>query len=125
MSLSLISQIVCGKELFEPGSTQATKFRGMVWEALKLSGIPALFDFFPFLERFDLQGLSSKTKIFTQRFENIYNIIIKERLAQRTDMQCNGTKVKDFLDVMLDLGEDGRELSLEIIKAMLMVSWIP
>ncbi|GLJ44096.1 hypothetical protein SUGI_0919600 [Cryptomeria japonica] len=31
-----------------------------------------------------------------------------------------GNEVKDFLDVMLDLREDGTQLSLENIKAMLM-----
>ncbi|GLJ19382.1 hypothetical protein SUGI_0349210 [Cryptomeria japonica] len=120
MSLSLVGQMVCGKELLEPGSAQAAEFKGMVWEALKLAGILTLSDLFPFLRRFDLQGPSIKTKILSQRFDNMYNRLIEERLAQRANMQCSGNDVKDFLDVMLDLREDGTQLSLENIKAMLM-----
>ncbi|GLJ19387.1 hypothetical protein SUGI_0349350 [Cryptomeria japonica] len=94
MSLSLVGQMVCGKQLLEPGSAQAAEFKGV--------------------------GVSSKTKILAQRFDNMYNRLIEERLAQRADMQCRGNDVKDFLDAMLDLREDGTQLSLENIKATLM-----
>nr|AKH41027.1 cytochrome P450 CYP76Z2 [Thuja plicata] len=120
LSLSLVGQMVCGKELFEPGSAQAAEFKGVVREALKLTGVPTLSDLFPFLVRFDLQGMNSKTKILAQRFDNIFNRIIEDRLAQRSDTLGNSHRVKDFLDVMLDLREDGAQLSLESIKAMLM-----
>ncbi|GLJ19383.1 hypothetical protein SUGI_0349220 [Cryptomeria japonica] len=99
MSLSHVDQMVCGKELFEPSSAQATEFRGM--------------------------GLISKTKILSQHFDNIYNRIIEERLGQRTDMQCSDNDVKDFLNVKFDWRENGTQLSLENIQLMLMISWIP
>ncbi|GLJ19389.1 hypothetical protein SUGI_0349370 [Cryptomeria japonica] len=37
----------------------------------------------------------------------------------------SGNDVKDFLDVMLDLREDGTQVSLEKIKAILTINWIP
>ncbi|GLJ19392.1 hypothetical protein SUGI_0349400 [Cryptomeria japonica] len=120
ISLGLVGKMVYSKKVFETGSAQAAEFKDMVWEVLKLSGVPNISDFVPFLGRFDLQGLNSKTKILAQRFDGMFNRIIEERLAQRSHTQCNINGVKDFLDVMLDLRDDGTQLTLENIKGMLM-----
>ncbi|GLJ19346.1 hypothetical protein SUGI_0348540 [Cryptomeria japonica] len=125
ISLTIMGKMICGKKLFEVGSAQAAEFKSMVREALQLAGLPNLSDFFPFLERFDLQGLNSKANSLGRRFDNMFNIIIEERLAQRTDIPIKySDEVKDFLDVMLDLREDGTQLTLENIKALLMDMFI-
>ncbi|KAH9319857.1 hypothetical protein KI387_021626, partial [Taxus chinensis] len=120
ISLNLVGKMVCSQKVFEPGSAQAAEFKDMVWEVLKLTGVPNLSDFFPFLGRIDLQGLNRKTKSLAQRFDNMFDRIVEERLTQRADVQCNGNEEKDFLEVMLDLMKDGTQLTLENIKGMLM-----
>ncbi|XP_059075547.1 geraniol 8-hydroxylase [Cryptomeria japonica] len=120
ISLTIMGKMIFGKKLFETGSAQAAEFKSMVRQALQLAGLPNLSDFFPFLGRFDLQGLNSKANSLAQRFDNMFDRIIEERLAQRADIPLNSHSMKDFLDVMLDLREDGTQLTLENIKALLM-----
>ncbi|GLJ19391.1 hypothetical protein SUGI_0349390 [Cryptomeria japonica] len=124
ISLGLVGKMVCSQKVFETGSAQAAEFKNMVWEVLKLTGVPNLSDLFPFLARLDLQGLNSKTKILAQRFDKMFDRIIEERQVQRADTQYNSNEEKDFLDVMLDLKEDGTQLTLENIKGMFMDMFI-
>ncbi|GLJ22318.1 hypothetical protein SUGI_0420120 [Cryptomeria japonica] len=92
----------------------------MVWEVLELSGIPNLSDFISFLAR--LQRLNSKAKIVAQHFDIMFDRIIEEQPAQRADIRYNNNEVKEFFNVLLDLNEDGTQLTLVNIKGMLMVS---
>ncbi|KAH9319851.1 hypothetical protein KI387_021620, partial [Taxus chinensis] len=121
ISLNLIGKMVCNKQIFEPGSAQAAEFRDMVLSVLQLMALPNISDHFPFLERFDLQGLNRKNKRLAQRFDNLFDRIINERLAQRVHVQCNGNgnEEMDFLDVMLDMAKDS-QLTLENIKGTLL-----
>ncbi|KAH9319858.1 hypothetical protein KI387_021627, partial [Taxus chinensis] len=121
ISLNLMGKMVCNKQIFEPGSAQAAEFRDMVLSVLQLMALPNISDHFPFLERFDLQGLNRKNKRLAERFDNLFGRIINERLAQRAHVQCNGNdnEEMDFLDVMLDLAKDS-QLTLENIKGTLL-----
>ncbi|GLJ19374.1 hypothetical protein SUGI_0349040 [Cryptomeria japonica] len=121
ISLSIMGKTVCGKKLLESGSAQATEFKSMVREVLELAGVPNLSDFFPFLGRFDVQGLTVKAISLAKRFDDMFNRVIDERLAQRT---VSGNEVKDFLDVMLNLREDGAQITLDSMKAILMDMFI-
>ena len=122
-SLRLVGRMVCGKLVFLPGSQEAAEFKDMVWQVLKLSGVPNLSDVLPFLERFDLQGLNRKMKSLAMRFDSLFDKIIEERLKDRAaGVHDSCGEGKDFLEVMLDLKNDGTEFTLGDIKGMLMVS---
>uniref|UniRef100_A0A0D6QT91 Cytochrome P450 n=1 Tax=Araucaria cunninghamii TaxID=56994 RepID=A0A0D6QT91_ARACU len=118
-SLGLVGKMICSKDVFHPGSKQAVEFKDMVWGVLKLTGTPNLSDFFPFLERFDLQGLNRKMRNLANRFDAMFDKIIEERLAK-----SNGIGEKDFLQVLLDLRIDDTEFNLQDIKGMLMDMFI-
>lgn len=123
ISLSLVGRMVCSRNVFHPGSKEAAEFKEMVWEVLKLTGTPNLSDLFPFLERFDLQGLKKGMKSLARQFDSLFDRIIEERLGDD-----NGAGVhhegKDFLEIMLDLRKGGTQFTLENIKAVLMDMFI-
>jgi cytochrome P450 len=99
-SLSLVGGMVCSRNVFHPGSKEVAEFKDMVWEVLKLTGTPNLSDLFPFLERFDLQGLKQGMKTLARRFDSLFDRIIEERLGEDDD--DDGATVhhegKDFLE---------------------------
>eukprot|EP01018_Ginkgo_biloba_P008366 Gb_09401 [translate_table: standard] len=118
-ALSLVGKMICGKNVFQSGSKEAVEFKEMVWEVLKLTGTPNLSDFFPFLQRFDLQGLNHKMTNLARRFDHIFEKIIEERLTGGGNMHSNDDEGKDLLQVLLDLRYDpGRQLTLEDIKGL-------
>lgn len=121
-SLSLVGMMVCSRNLFNPGSKEVAEFKEMVWEVLKLTGIPNLSDLFPFLERFDLQGLKKGMKTLARRFDSLFDSIIEERLGE--DGAGVHHEGKDFLEIMLGLRKAGTEFTLENIKAVLMDMFI-
>ncbi|XP_047325253.1 geraniol 8-hydroxylase-like [Impatiens glandulifera] len=95
-----------------------TEFRHVVAEITALLGKPNLSDFFPGLAKFDLQGVVKDMKILAQKFDKIFDSIIDERLSGN-----NQNKSKDFLQVLLNLKEEGNAnmpLTMIHIKALLM-----
>eukprot|EP00253_Pinus_taeda_P008858 PITA_08858 len=125
-SLSLVGRMVCSRNVFHPGSKEVAEFKDMVWEVLKLTGTPNLSDLFPFLERFDLQGLKQGMKRLARTFDSLFDRIIEERLGE--DDYNDGATVhhegKDFLEIMLDLRKGGTQFTLENIKGVLMDMFI-
>lgn len=112
MILRLVGKMVCGKDVFQ----KALEFKDMMKEAFKLMGTPNFCHFFPVLEMFDVQGLNRKLISLTKQFDTMFDGLIEERQKQRMEH-----KEKDFLQVMLDLRNQGMEFSTENIKAMLVV----
>ncbi|KAJ9129439.1 hypothetical protein P3X46_033829, partial [Hevea brasiliensis] len=100
------------------------KFRVAVAELVEILGKPNVSDFFPFLARFDIQGVKRKMEEVSQRIEKIYDHVIdqciKKKQQQSGEMEI--TDRKDFLHFLLEFKEQDTEKSIsrQQIKALLM-----
>ncbi|KAH7668543.1 Cytochrome P450 E-class group I protein, partial [Dioscorea alata] len=79
------------------------EFREVVGDITEMLGKPNLSDFFPRLERFDVQGIQRKMKEKLVRLDGIFERIIEERKKNGGD----GCEDKDFLGFMLRMEKDG------------------
>ncbi|KAK6942671.1 Cytochrome P450 [Dillenia turbinata] len=90
-----------------------------------LTGAPNVSDFFPYLRRFDLQGIRRKmTKTLVSGLE-IISAAVEQRIEDKKNVDWENRR-KDFLDVLLDYegrnGNDAHEnLSRKDICALIMV----
>ncbi|KAL0312792.1 UNVERIFIED_CONTAM: Flavonoid 3'-monooxygenase [Sesamum radiatum] len=94
------------------------EFKQVVGEMTELLGMPNLSDFYPGLERFDLQGVQKKMKGLAQRFDKIFETIIEQRLKM-----SGKESSKDFLQFLLQLKDEGdakTPLTMTHVKALLM-----
>ncbi|PKU66140.1 geraniol 8-hydroxylase [Dendrobium catenatum] len=122
--LNVVTSMLWGGTVeVENGSTDdlqvGRQFRELVGEITLLLGKPNLSDFFPELERFDLQGIVRKMDVLREKLDEIYDNIIESKRK--------GSKVKageDFLDYMLKAEDEGLEtnttFTITHVKAMLM-----
>ncbi|KAK4837456.1 hypothetical protein QYF36_017440 [Acer negundo] len=104
----------------EDRSRVGIQFRQVVDEFIELWGAPNISDFFPVLARFDLQGIELKMKKLSSWFDKILESLIDSRTK---DHQAGGEN-KDFLEILLDLmqqGDDKTSLSMNQVKALLLV----
>ncbi|KAI7989667.1 Cytochrome P450 76T24 [Camellia lanceoleosa] len=89
---------------------------------IRLLGKPNISDFYPGLARFDLQGIEKKMRGVMQRVDEIFDMMIDQR------MKMNGKggekESKHFLQSLLELKDGGDEaktpLTMAQVKAMLM-----
>jgi len=109
--------------------TLGAEFRELVAEMTQLLGKPNLSDFFPWLARFDLQGVEKEMQVLASRFDGIFERMIGERV--KVDEEENGKRKerKDFLQFLLDLkdsesGDSKTPLTLTHIKALFMVPFL-
>ncbi|KAK6942672.1 Cytochrome P450 [Dillenia turbinata] len=111
MAFNLQCQSIFSCDINElPHDGDQMEFFKLTSSLAELSGIPNLSDFFPYLRRFDLQGIRRKmTKSIVRAFG-----IISAAVEQRIEYKKNGVWEngrKDFLDVLLDYeGRNGNEV---------------
>ncbi|KAH7668548.1 Cytochrome P450 E-class group I protein [Dioscorea alata] len=79
------------------------EFREVVGDITEMLGKPNLSDFYPRLERFDVQGIQRKMKEKLVRLDGIFERIIEERKKNGGD----GCEDKDFLGFMLRMEKHG------------------
>nr|QBS13816.1 Cytochrome P450 monooxygenase [Marrubium vulgare] len=104
----------------EERAAVGAEFRQVVGEMTALLGMPNLSDFFPALERFDVQGVKKKMKVLAKRFDGIFEGIIEQRLRMNDKDKESS---KDFLQVLLDLKDKGdakTPFTMTHLKALLM-----
>ncbi|PIA25955.1 hypothetical protein AQUCO_10200017v1 [Aquilegia coerulea] len=77
-------------------------------EFFKLLGTPNVSDFFPVLAKFDIQGFERKMKKICKWLDQLFDYVIDQRLRMRSGEDLNNDgKVKDFLQVLLQLKDQG------------------
>ncbi|KAD4384220.1 hypothetical protein E3N88_24388 [Mikania micrantha] len=92
----------------------------------EIFGRANLSDFFPILKWFDFQGVKRDMKKQLQKFDQIMDKIIEDRVASNSDALHNGIEdhggKKDFLQILLDLKnkEDAKPLHITQIKALIL-----
>ncbi|OMO98041.1 Cytochrome P450 [Corchorus olitorius] len=128
--LNMILSLLWGGSLKgEERSRLGIEFRQLVKEFVELLGAPNISDLFPFLTRFDLQGVQSKMQKALMWFDKIFESVITQRRKVDDHQQAHEGKnkeeeSKDFLQLLLELNQQGdykSSLSMNEIKALLMV----
>ncbi|KDP25606.1 hypothetical protein JCGZ_20762 [Jatropha curcas] len=107
------------------------KFRSATAELVQILGKPNVSDLFPFLARFDIQGVEREMKEASQKIEDIYDYVIdkyvmKKELTQGKEKVEVNKERKDFMHFLLEFKdqETGRSISRQQIKGLLMNSVI-
>ncbi|XP_019159446.1 PREDICTED: cytochrome P450 CYP736A12-like [Ipomoea nil] len=118
----LISDMSCrmvfGKK-YEMKDLDERGFRGVIKEDLQLFGKLNLGDYFPFLGKLDLQGLTRRMKDVAK----IYDKFFERILDDHEQSGSSSDQTKDFVDTMLSImmsGEAEFQFNREHIKATLL-----
>ncbi|OMO85866.1 Cytochrome P450, partial [Corchorus capsularis] len=122
-NLNVILSMLWGASLHgEERSRLGIEFRQSVKEFVKLLGAPNISDLFPFLTRFDLQGVQFKMQKALMWFDKIFESVIAQR--RKVDDHQQAEESKDLLQLLLELnqqqGDYKSPLSMNEIKALFM-----
>ncbi|GLJ32330.1 hypothetical protein SUGI_0650570 [Cryptomeria japonica] len=101
-SLNLLGNMIFSTDVFDPHNPASAELKDIVWEILKLGGIPNSVDFFPFLRFLDPQGVSRGTAKHLKAMYEFSDAFIQKRLATTSQRIERNEVEKDFLDVLLD-----------------------
>ncbi|XP_051130111.1 labd-13Z-ene-9,15,16-triol synthase, chloroplastic-like isoform X1 [Andrographis paniculata] len=95
------------------------KFCALTPKLTDVIGRPNISDFYPFLARFDIQGIQRETATYSRQLDNIVvEIIAKYKKKLSRGVQVEGEK--DFLQILLELQQkDGNSIDDTQLKALL------
>lgn len=115
-SLNLMSATLFSREFARFNSDSAQEMRDVAWGVMKCIGTPNIADYFPFLKRFDPQGIGKETRVYFQKYFDIFDSIIDEKLKSRNE----GDK-HDLVEALIDINlRDEIELTRNDIKHLLL-----
>lgn len=126
MMLNVITSMLWGGTLKgddRRADVVGAEFKQVVGEITTLLGLPNFSDFFPWLERFDVQGIQKKMRGCAKKFNKIFESIIDQRIKTEKGGGIGGSGDKDFVQVLLKLKEDGdgkTTFTMTHLKALLM-----
>ncbi|XP_077243484.1 cytochrome P450 monooxygenase 76AD131-like [Tasmannia lanceolata] len=106
----------------EEAATVASEFRHVMGEMTVVIGQPNISDLFPFLTRFDIQGVQRKTRRLMSWFDRIFVSILEQRM-KKEGVTGEVKEPKDFLDILLKLKEKAdpkTPLTMIHVKALLL-----
>ncbi|XP_017697220.3 flavonoid 3'-monooxygenase CYP75B137-like [Phoenix dactylifera] len=120
-TLNLLASMLWGGELW--WETIGTEFRRAVVETVELMGRRNISDFFPFLARFDLQGVEREIKERVSWLDRVYEALIEERArldgAEEEEGGEKGEERKDLLSILLRIRNDGDAAEVPLTDANL------
>lgn len=104
-----------------------SEFRRVIEEAIHLAGASNVSDFFPFLARFDLQGIYSESKKRLEWMNRILDDVVEERMKKDKEGEGAGNQpeVQDVLQMLLRfLKEEGEANNFHVshLKSLFIVS---
>jgi len=111
----------------EERANVGAQFKSMLAELMVLFAKPNVSDFFPFLERFDLQGIERQSKRISQWIERILDSAIEKRMDMAKEKEEGKGRIeekKDFLQILLEIKDQddaATSISMNQLKALLMV----
>ncbi|KAH6785098.1 hypothetical protein C2S51_037553 [Perilla frutescens var. frutescens] len=113
--LNLLTVTLFSVDLADYESDGAQELRETIEGVTNILGAPNVADFFPFLKRFDPQGIKRKSEFYVGKLLAIIGDLIDQRLESRT-------KNDDLLGTLLDLmeGSDDYDLSRKDIQHLLL-----
>ncbi|KAI3845401.1 hypothetical protein MKW98_029052 [Papaver atlanticum] len=128
LSNNIITQMMLSMK-YSASKEKGEEVRSLVREVTKIFNQFNVSDFFGFLRNLDLQGFLRKSTDIKGRYDILLERIIKEREEVRNKKKGKPTsdvgnnKVKDFLDILLDVSEDMNsevKLNRDNVKAFLL-----
>ena len=109
-----------GKDFSEGGVNDKYGFQHMLEEYQELLGGLSIADFFPSMEFiYSLTGMKPRLQQLFQRFDGLFDEILREHMTAKTDIHGH----KDLVDVLLDVKKDGSSdmpLTMDNIKAIIL-----
>ncbi|KAG9149552.1 hypothetical protein Leryth_014329 [Lithospermum erythrorhizon] len=108
LRLSKIQQLIayCTK-YSQSDSEKDEEFHDLVTNIFDELGKANMVDFFPFLEKFDLQGIRGRMIVYFEKMLKIFGGLIDERVVQKLSM--DSTEYHDMLKILLTLSEENPE----------------
>uniref|UniRef100_A0A7N1A5V2 Cytochrome P450 n=1 Tax=Kalanchoe fedtschenkoi TaxID=63787 RepID=A0A7N1A5V2_KALFE len=120
-SLNLLSRVILSMDLADGDSESAREFKKSFRDIMEVGGTPNLVDYFPWLERVDVQRIRAR---MTPHFSNIlslFDCVIDERLSRRAEQRPDVDNGADVLDSLLNIMQDGNgELTRNHINHLLL-----
>ncbi|PHT34875.1 Geraniol 8-hydroxylase [Capsicum baccatum] len=114
-NLNLVSNIIFSKDLADPFSDLNVELKDIIWGIMAEIGKPNLVDFYPILEKFDLQGIRRRTTIHIDKLFKIFDGWINERLEEK---RKGSTEKSDYLETILNISEENpKEIDHNYIKS--------
>nr|AAG34695.1 putative cytochrome P450 [Matthiola incana] len=103
----------------EEMASVGTEFKGVISEITRLIGEPNVSDFFPWLARFDIQGLVKSMRVSARQLDAVFDRAIKQmQQITSSDGEC-----KDFLQYLMKLKDQESDsevpITLNHVKAVL------
>ncbi|KFK31965.1 hypothetical protein AALP_AA6G182700 [Arabis alpina] len=122
--INLIMNMLWGASVkAEEMESVGTEFKGVISEITRLLGEPNVSEFFPWLARFDFQGLVKKMRLCARKLDKVLDRAIEQmqRLRNRDDNDYG--ECKDFLQYLMKLkdqeGDSDVPITLNHAKALL------
>uniref|UniRef100_A0A7N0TG24 Cytochrome P450 n=1 Tax=Kalanchoe fedtschenkoi TaxID=63787 RepID=A0A7N0TG24_KALFE len=119
-TLNLLSTMIFSMNL---DSEKARDFKRSFSKVMELGGKPNMVDYFPWLRRFDPQGIRAQMEVEFSKMLAFLDSVISERLALRAE-QGSAYQNKDALDTLLDISETSMEINGEDIRQLLVGSLV-
>lgn len=104
-TLNLLSNTFFSVDLVDMSSENACEFREVIRSLMEELGKPNVVDFFPFLKKFDPQGVRRRLHVHFEKVMKVYNAMIEQRLEGKRpkgSMEGDG----DVLDALLRISQD-------------------
>lgn len=128
LSNNIVSRIMSQTCSEEDDGEGEEVVRKLVQDTVLLTGKFNVSDFVWFFKNWDLQGFGKRLREIRERFDTMMEKVIKEHEEERRKRKEVGGgdgRVKDLLDILLDIAEDESsdiKLTMENIKAFILVS---
>ncbi|KAF9597336.1 hypothetical protein IFM89_017239 [Coptis chinensis] len=126
MANNVISRMMMSRRCSD-SEKETDEVRSLVHEVAVLTKTFNLSDYIWLCRNLDLQGLKKRFEDLHVRFDNMTEKIMKEheevRRSKKKEKGEGGERVKDLLDILLDVAEDDKsemKLSRENIKAFIL-----
>ncbi|KAL3360180.1 hypothetical protein AABB24_016599 [Solanum stoloniferum] len=121
-NLNLLSNTLFSKDLADPFSDSKVELKEVIWGVMAEVGKPNLVDFFPILEKIDLQGIRRRAIIHFGKLFKLFDGLINERLEEKR--RSGFMEKSDVLEMFLNIIEKNPEdIDHNHIKSMFLV-WI-
>ncbi|KAG5582109.1 hypothetical protein H5410_052736 [Solanum commersonii] len=117
-NFNLMCNTLFSKDLADPFSDSKVELKDMIWGIMEEAGKINLADYFPLLEKFDLQKIRYRTNIHFGKLFKLLGDLINERLEEK---QSSHGEKNDVLEVLLNLSaENPKEIDHNHIKSLLL-----
>ncbi|KAG5570517.1 hypothetical protein H5410_060283 [Solanum commersonii] len=115
-NLNLLSNTLFSKDLANLFSDSKVELKEVIWGILTEVGKPNLVDFFPILEKIDLQGIRRFTSVHIGKLFKFFDHLIHKRLEEK---KRGLSEKSNILEVFINITEkDPEEMNHNHIKSM-------